>query len=50
MLSNLQMITRFGEPGNPDNFTVITVPYPMRIAWDTKATPYACHKLATSAF
>jgi len=52
MLSNLQMITRFGEPGNPDNFTVITIPYPMRIAWDTTkiTSRMQCHKLAASAF
>ncbi len=52
MLNNLQMVTRFGEPGNPDNFTVITLPYPMRIAWDpSKITSrMQCHKLAAGAF
>jgi hypothetical protein len=46
------MVERFGEPGNPDNFTVITVPYPMRIAWDpAKITSrMQCHKLAAHAF
>src|ERR1700712_3813459 len=52
MLNNLQMVARFGEPGNPDNFTVITVPYPMRIAWNPAqiTSRMQCHKLAADAF
>jgi hypothetical protein len=52
MLNNLQMVKKFGEAGNPDNLTVITVPYPMRIAWDpSKITSrIQCHKLAANAF
>lgn len=52
MLNNLQMVTRFGEPGDPDNLTVISSPYPMRIAWDpAKITArIQCHKLAAHAF
>lgn len=52
MLTNLQMVARFGEPGEPDNFTVITVPYPMRLAWDPARiiSRMQCHKLAASAF
>ena len=52
MLSNTQMVTKFGEPGDPDNFTVISVAYPMRIAWDpAKITArMQCHKLAANAF
>ena len=52
MLNNLQMVAKFGEAGNPDNFTVITLPYPMRIAWDpSKITSrMQCHKLAANAF
>jgi hypothetical protein len=52
MLNNLQMISRFGEPGDPDNFTVITSPYPMRIAWDTSklTSRIQCHKLAADRF
>lgn len=52
MLNNLQMVDKFGEPGNPDNFTVISLPFPMRIAWDpSKITSrIQCHKLAANAF
>ena len=52
MLNNLQMVAKFGEAGNPDNFTVITLPYPMRIAWDpSKITSrMQCHKLVANAF
>lgn len=52
MLTNLQMVTRFGQAGDPDNFTVISLPYPMRIAWDTTliTSRMQCHKLAAHAF
>lgn len=52
MLSNTQMLERFGEAGDPDNFKVITLPYPMRLAWDTSkmVLRMQCHKLAANAF
>lgn len=52
MLTNIQMVDRFGEPGDPDNFTVITLPYPMRIAWDPakSITRMQCHKTAAEPF
>ncbi len=51
MLTNLQMVAKFGEAGDPDNFTVISLPYPMRIAWNEKITSrMQCHKLAATAF
>lgn len=47
MLTDEQIITKYGKPGDPDNLTVITLPYPMRIAWDLghNVTRIQCHKL-----
>ena len=47
MLTDAEIIAKYGQPGDVDNFTVIQLPYPMRIAWDLShsVTKIQCHKL-----
>lgn len=47
MMKEADIIAKYGQPGDPDNITKITLPYPMRIAWDikTSVSKIACHKL-----
>lgn len=47
MLTDAQIIAKYGQPGDPDNLTVIQLPYRMRIAWDLKTSvqKITCHKL-----
>lgn len=51
-LTDTEIIKRYGQPGNPDNFTVIGLPYPMRIAWDTQTQvrKMQCHEEAAESF
>jgi hypothetical protein len=52
MLTDQQIIDKYGQPGDPDNLTIIQLPYPMRIAWDlTKSVnKMQCHKLVAVNF
>jgi hypothetical protein len=47
MLTDEQIKIKYGRPGDISNLTVIKLPYPMRIAWDTKSKiiNMQCHKL-----
>jgi hypothetical protein len=46
MLTDQQIISKYGQPGDPSNLTILSLPYPMRIAWDPKVTvnKIQCHK------
>lgn len=52
MLTDQQIIAKYGQPGDFSNLTSVKLPYPMRIAWDTKIVVHKmqCHKLAAEPF
>lgn len=52
MLTDQQIIQKYGQPGDLSNFMTMQLPYPMRIGWDTKVTvnKMQCHKLAADKF
>ena len=47
MITDEQLIAKYGQPGDPDQLTTLHLPYPMRIAWDLSktVTKISCHKL-----
>ena len=53
MLTTKEIIKIFGQPNQQGSYlTTITLPYPMRLAWDknTKVTTMRCHKLVANDF
>lgn len=52
MLTDQQVISKYGQPGDMANLITIILPYPMRIAWDTKTkvNKMTCHKLIADRF
>jgi len=47
MLTQTETINKYGNPCKPENHVSISLPYPMRIAWDleTSTNKLTCHKL-----
>lgn len=47
MLTQNQIMAKYGQPGDKSNLTTITTPYPLRLAWEphTSTSKITCHKL-----
>ena len=47
MITDEQLIAKYGQPGDQEQLTTVHLPYPMRIAWDLSktVTKISCHKL-----
>jgi len=52
VLTDTQMLEKYGKAGVASNLTVINLPYPMRIAWDKTHTvnKMQCHELVADKF
>jgi len=50
-MTTANIIKTYGQPGDEKNMTIITTPYPLVIAWDTKVTTnkMKIHKLAADS-
>lgn len=47
MLTDSEIIAKYGKPGDPSNLVTTTLPFPMKLAWDAHitVTKIQCHKL-----
>lgn len=47
MITDTQLLAKYGKPGDVNNLTIINLPFPMRLAWDTHVAVnrIQCHKL-----
>lgn len=47
MLTDSQIIAKYGKPGDPSKLRTILLPYPMKLAWDSHVTvtKIQCHTL-----
>ncbi len=47
MLTDEQIIAKYGQPGDVNNLTKLLLPYPMRIAWkpESSVNSIQCHRL-----
>lgn len=47
MLTDQQIIAKYGKPGDESQLVTFTLPFPMRLAWDTHVVinKIKCHKL-----
>lgn len=52
LLTQSELQKKYGNPCRPENHTTITLPYPMRLAWDKSktVTKVTCHKLVAQNF
>lgn len=47
LLTNQQILEKYGKPGDSANFTILNLPYPFYFDWDTtkSTSKVLCHKL-----
>lgn len=52
MLNTIDLLNKYGEPCKEVNFTQITLPYPMKLSWDTniKINKITVHRLIADNF